>query len=87
MANATDKHVDSNLGAPAEKADQAPGVAPELMHDWHQAKGKTELTTGEEVKGEDGEVVERAIDAARNSSQRQDAIERAIHPDSNRDGN
>ena len=87
MANAIDKPVDPKPGAPAEQADLAPEAAPELMHDWHQAKGKAELTTGEEVKGEADEVVERAIDAARNSSQRQDAIERAIHPDSNRDGN
>ena len=67
--------------------DLAPPEAPELMRDGHQAKGKSELTTGEEVEGEDEEVVERAVDATRDSSQRQEAIERAIHPDSNRDGN
>lgn len=84
MANAIDKHLDSNLGAPAEKADLAPKEAPELMRDWHQTKGKSELT-GE--CAEHPKAVERAVEANRDVAERLEAVERAIHPDSNRDGN
>lgn len=87
MANAVVKEADSNPGALAEKAGEPPHAAPELMRDWRQTKGKIELTTGEAVEAEDTEVEERAVDATRDSSRRREAVERAIHPDSNRDGN
>jgi hypothetical protein len=49
---------------------------PELMRDWQQSRGKSELTW------------ESAKAATHDSWRRLDAIERAVHPeDSNRDGN